>query len=309
MAKELADEPKEEQVAPSLGHPHVPNLQDPDSLSSYVRAINKYPMLEPEEEYTLAKSWCEKGDNEAARKIVQSHLRLVMKIASGYKGYGLPIQDLVAEGNIGILQALKRFDPNKGFRFSTYAMWWIKASIKDYIMKTWSLVKIGTTAAQKKLFFGLRSAKKRLKIDEEKGLSPDLIEKIAKDMGVSEAEVADMDKRLSGADYSLNSFVGDENESEWLDWLVDETQSHEMAYGEIEETKKRQEIFDEALVCLDQREHNILVSRRMTEPPKTLEDIAIQYGISRERVRQIEMKAFHKLQKHARDLAAKKMKL
>lgn len=277
-------------------------VSDADSLSNYIRNINKFPMLEPEEEYELARKWCEEGDNKAAGKIVQSHLRLVTKIAAGYKGYGLPLHDLISEGNIGVLQAMRRFDSKKGFRFSTYAMWWIKASIKDYIMKTWSLVKIGTTSAQKKLFFGLKAAKRRLQIDDGVGLGAEDIKKISAELGVSEEEVFDMDLRLSGSDYSLNSFVGDDNESEWQDWLVDEQTSHESHLVETDEQIKRQKILDDAFVCLDSREYGILRARRLTEPPKTLDDVSQEYGISRERVRQIEVKAFTKLQKHVRDI-------
>lgn len=278
------------------------HVSDADTLSNYIRNVNKFPMLEAEEEYELARKWSEEGDNASANKIVQSHLRLVTKIAAGYKGYGLPLHDLISEGNIGVLQALRRFDSKKGFRFSTYAMWWIKASIKDYIMKTWSLVKIGTTSAQKKLFFGLKSSKKRLGIADDVGLGSDEIKKISKELGVSEEEVFDMDMRLSGSDYSLNSFVGDDNESEWQDWLVDDELGHESRLADSDESVKRQKILDEAMECLDEREYSILKARRLTEPPKTLEDISSEYGISRERVRQIEVKAFSKLQKHVREV-------
>lgn len=292
---EVADAPKE------YAFDDV-RVSDADTLSNYIRNINKFPMLEPDEEYELARKWCEEGDNKAAQKIVQSHLRLVTKIASGYKGYGLPLHDLIAEGNIGVLQALRRFDSKKGFRFSTYAMWWIKASIKDYIMKSWSLVKIGTTSAQKKLFFGLKGAKKKLQISDDVGLGAEELKKISQDLGVSEEEVFDMDLRLSGSDYSLNSFVGDDNESEWQDWLVDDDTSHETHFVDSDEQIKRQKILDQAYECLDEREYVILKARRLTEPPKTLEDISQEYGISRERVRQIEVKAFSKLQKHVRDI-------
>lgn len=287
----------------------IPTLENTDSLSHYIREINKFPMLESQDEYELAKAWVEKADNQAAKKIVQSHLRLVTKIAAGYKGYGLPINDLIAEGNIGILQALRRFDPSKGFRFSTYAMWWIKASIKDYIMRTWSLVKIGTTAAQKKLFFGLKSTKKKLGLGDGVGLTPETAEKIAQELSVTKEEVMEMDKRLSGADYSLNVFVGEDNESEWQDWLTDEEMSHDQKLAEKDELDKRRQLFEKALDCLDEREHVILSARRLHEPPRTLDEISQDYNISRERVRQIEMRAFEKLQKHIRDQISKQIRL
>ncbi len=277
------------------------NNNDGGSLKIYLREIAEVPLLSREEEIALAKR-IKKGDAKARTHMIRANLRLVVKIAYDYSNIGLPIQDLISEGNIGILQAMRRFDSKKGFRFSTYAMWWIKASIKDYIMKTWSLVKIGTTSAQKKLFFGLKSAKKRLQIGEGVGLGAEDIKKISVELGVSEEEVFDMDLRLSGSDYSLNSFVGDDNESEWQDWLVDEKTSHESHLVETDEQIKRQKILDDAFVCLDTREYGILRARRLTEPPKTLDDISQEYGISRERVRQIEVKAFTKLQKHVRDV-------
>lgn len=297
---DLEEEQQEESA--SKEYAFEASVSDADTLSNYIRNVNKFPMLEADEEYELARKWCEEGDNASANKIVQSHLRLVTKIASGYKGYGLPLHDLISEGNIGILQALRRFDSSKGFRFSTYAMWWIKASIKDYIMKTWSLVKIGTTSAQKKLFFGLKSSKRKLGIADDVGLGADEIKRISLELGVSEDEVFDMDMRLSGSDYSLNSFVGDDNESEWQDWLVDDETGHESRLADSDEQVKRQKILDDAMECLDEREYTILKARRLTEPPKTLEDISLEYGISRERVRQIEVKAFSKLQRHVRDV-------
>lgn len=304
--KEETEEPSEEKEVLE-GVSLVPNIQNHDSLSLYIRDINKFPMLDPTEEFELAKNWIEKADNQSAKKIVQSHLRLVTKIAAGYKGYGLPINDLISEGNIGILQALRRFDPHKGFRFSTYAMWWIKASIKDYIMRTWSLVKIGTTAAQKKLFFGLKSSKKRLGIEEGVGLAPETAQRIADELKVTQDEVLEMDKRLSGVDYSLNAFVGDENDSEWQDWLTDDQVSQEEVILERDESQKRHKLLVEAMNALDKREHDILMARRITEPPKTLDEISQTYGISRERVRQIEMKAFEKLQKQVRDLGGQSL--
>lgn len=298
----------EGEAAESAPEAVIPLLEDPNTLSSYLRQINRFPMLDNEEEYELAQRWVDHGDNHAARKIVQSHLRLVAKIAGGYKGYGLPFHDLIAEGNLGILQALRKFDPKKGFRFSTYAMWWIRASMKDYIMKGWSLIKIGTTAAQKKLFFGLRGAKKKLGIPDDVGLTQETAIQIARQLDVHEDEVMEMDLRLSGSDYSLNAFVGDEHDSEWQDWIHDEEMNQETKLLEKDEMTKRQDLLNEAFHCLNERESEIFRARRLHEPPKTLEDVSVKHNISRERVRQIEMKAFEKLQKHVRDLVHIKTK-
>ncbi len=253
-------------------------------------------MLEKEEEYMLAKAWVEHGDRDAAHKLVTSHLRLVAKIAMGYRGYGLPVNELISEGNVGMMQAVKRFDPERGFRLATYAMWWIKASIQEYILRSWSLVKIGTTAAQKKLFFNLRRTKNQLKAFDE-NLHPDDITKIAKKLDVSEDDVVSMNQRMAGADHSLNAPLKVEGDGEWQDWLVDEEPDQETAYAEEEELDIRRELMAEAMKSLNEREQEILTERRLQDEPKTLEDLSQEYNISRERVRQIEVRAFEKLQK------------
>ncbi len=260
-------------------------------------------MLEPEEEYMLAKRWQDHEDSVAAHKMVTSHLRLVAKIAMGYRGYGLPLADLIAEGNVGMMQAVKRFDPERGFRLATYAMWWIRAAIQEYILHSWSLVKIGTTAAQKKLFFNLRRAKAQMKALEEGDLHPDTVAKISTKLGVSEEEVVNMNRRLAAPDHSLNAPLRVDGEGEWQDWLVDDTPSQETRFGDDEELKLRHGLLGTALTTLNERERHILEQRRLKEEPATLEDLSKEYGISRERVRQIEVRAFDKLQKAMRAAA------
>jgi len=275
-------------------------------LARYLAEIRRFPMLEPQEEYMLAKSWRDHGDVQSAHKLVTSHLRLVAKIAMGYRGYGLPVGELISEGNVGMMQAVKRFDPDKGFRLSTYAMWWIRASIQEYILRSWSLVKIGTTAAQKKLFFNLRRLRGQMKAIDGGQLTPDQVEKIATQLSVSKDEVITMDRRLAGSDSSLNAPVrGDEEGSgEWQDWLVDETPNQETRLVEGDEFDSRKALLTQAMSQLNERERDILAQRRLTEEPTTLEDLSARYGISRERVRQIEVRAFEKLQKAVRNAAA-----
>ncbi len=271
------------------------------SLSRYLQEIRKFPMLEPQEEYMLAKRWREHEDAEAAHKMVTSHLRLVAKIAMGYRGYGLPIGEVISEGNVGLMQAVKRFDPEKGFRLATYAMWWIRASIQEYILRSWSLVKMGTTAAQNKLFFNLRKVKGQIQAIEDGDLHPDQVTQIADRLGVTEAEVISMNRRLSGPDNSLNAPLRQDSEGgEWQDWLVDETADQETSLGERQELSVRQEMLAEAMQTLNEREMHILTERRLKDEPATLEDLSQEYGISRERVRQIEVRAFEKLQKAMR---------
>ena len=275
-------------------------------LARYLAEIRRFPMLEPQEEFMLAKAWRDRGDVEAAHKLVTSHLRLVAKIAMGYRGYGLPVGELIAEGNVGMMQAVKRFDPDKGFRLSTYAMWWIRASIQEYILRSWSLVKIGTTAAQKKLFFNLRRLRGQMKAIEGGQLSPEQVETIARQLDVPQDEVITMDRRLAAPDHSLNAPLrGDEEgSSEWQDWLVDETPNQEARLAEGDEYDSRKALLAAAMKDLNERERDILVQRRLTEEPTTLEDLSARYGISRERVRQIEVRAFEKLQKAVRAAAA-----
>jgi RNA polymerase sigma-32 factor len=267
-------------------------------LSRYLDEIRKFPMLEPDEEYMLAKSWQEHGDSEAAHKLVTSHLRLVARIAMGYRGYGLPIGEVISEGNVGLMQAVKRFDPDKGFRLATYAMWWIRASIQEYILRSWSLVKMGTTAAQKKLFFNLRRAKSQLQALEEGDLKPEQVKAIATKLGVSEEDVISMNRRLGG-DSSLNAPLRADAESggEWQDWLVDETPDQEEQLAENEELMRRREYLALALDTLNERERRIFEARRLAEEPLTLEDLSTEFGVSRERIRQIEVRAFEKVQK------------
>jgi RNA polymerase sigma-32 factor len=261
-------------------------------------------MLEPQEEYMLAKSWREHGDRDAAHRLVTSHLRLVAKIAMGYRGYGLPISEVISEGNVGLMQAVKRFEPDKGFRLATYAMWWIKAAIQEYILRSWSLVKLGTTANQKKLFFNLRKAKSRISALEEGDLRPDQVKLIAQRLGVTEQDVVDMDRRLGG-DVSLNSPIREEGDSgEWQDWLVDDTISQETRLAESEEADNRRKALGEALTVLDERERRIFEARRLADEPITLEELADEFGVSRERVRQIEVRAFEKVQKAVKRLVA-----
>ena len=267
-------------------------------LSRYLTEIRKFPMLAKDEEFMLAKRWTEHQDPEAAHRLVTSHLRLVAKIAMGYRGYGLPIGEVISEGNVGLMQAVKKFDPDKGFRLATYAMWWIRASIQEYILRSWSLVKMGTTAAQKKLFFNLRKAKSQISAFEEGDLHPEHLSQIATKLGVTEEEVTSMNRRLSGGDASLNAPMRADGESEWQDWLADDNAvSQETQLAESEEHTLRMELLQEAMQELNERERHILTQRRLIEDPLTLEELAGQYGVSRERVRQIEVRAFEKLQK------------
>ncbi len=267
------------------------------NLTRYLQEIRKFPMLTPEEEYALAKRWQETGDLEAAHKLVTSHLRLVAKIAMGYRGYGLPIGELISEGNVGMMQAVKRFDPERGFRLATYAMWWIRAAIQEYILHSWSLVKMGTTAAQKKLFFNLRRLKGEMQAIEDGDLKPEQVAKIAKDLDVPEQDVIQMNRRLASADHSLNAPVRVDGEGEWQDWLVDDSDNQETELAEREDMGQRKALLANALATLNERERHILIERRLKDEPTTLEDLSHQYGISRERVRQIEVRAFEKLQR------------
>jgi RNA polymerase sigma-32 factor len=282
--------------------PNLPVLSPDGNLSRYLQDIRKFPMLEKEEEFMLAKRWREHGDTEAAHMLVTSHLRLVAKIAMGYRGYGLPLGELISEGNVGMMQAIRRFDPDRGFRLATYAMWWIRASIQEYILRSWSLVKIGTTAAQKKLFFNLRKIKGQMKAIEEGDLAPEKVEHIAKQLDVSEADVISMNRRLAAPDGSLNAPIkADGDSGEWQDWLVDETPDQENRLADDEEFQQRHALLEEAMKGLNERERHILAKRRLAEDPTTLEDLSKHYGISRERVRQIEVRAFEKLQKAMRN--------
>ena len=275
----------------------MPALKAESGLSHYLDEIRRFPMLEPQEEYMLARRWREHGDREAAHKLVTSHLRLVAKIAMGYRGYGLPISEVVSEGNVGLMQAVKRFEPEKGFRLATYAMWWIKAAIQEYILRSWSLVKMGTTANQKKLFFNLRKAKSKISALDEGDLRPDQVQVIAKRLGVSEQEVVDMNRRLGG-DSSLNAPIRDDGDSgEWQDWLVDESPNQERILAEHEESDNRHQALTGALNVLNERERRIFEARRLSDEPVTLEELASEFGVSRERVRQIEVRAFEKVQK------------
>ena len=274
-------------------------------MSRYLQEIRKFPLLEPEQEYMLAKRWVEDQDATAAHQLVTSHLRLAAKIAMGYRGYGLPQAEVISEANVGLMQAVKRFDPEKGFRLATYAMWWIRASIQEYILRSWSLVKLGTTSAQKKLFFNLRKAKSRIGALEEGDLRPEHVEKIATDLGVSKDEVISMNRRLSGGDASLNATVGSDDDSsmQWQDWLEDEGADQAEDYAERDELEARRALLAEAMDVLNDRERDILTQRRLSDQPVTLEELSGQYDVSRERIRQIEVRAFEKLQKRMRDLA------
>ncbi|HEX2817151.1 MAG TPA: RNA polymerase sigma factor RpoH [Phenylobacterium sp.] len=275
------------------------SVMSPDGgLSRYLSEIRKFPMLAKDEEFMLAKRWQEHEDPDAAHRLVTSHLRLVAKIAMGYRGYGLPIGEVISEGNVGLMQAVKKFDPDKGFRLATYAMWWIRASIQEYILRSWSLVKMGTTAAQKKLFFNLRKAKSEISALQEGDMHPDQVSVIATKLGVLDSEVISMNRRLSGGDASLNSPMRADSESEWQDWLVDDkTPSQETVVADTQEKTLRMGLLEEAMTELTDRERHILTERRLKDEPTTLEDLAGQYGVSRERVRQIEVRAFEKLQK------------
>ena len=286
----------------------LPAPSPEQGLNRYLQEIRKFPLLEPEEEYMLAKSWVEREDSEAAHRLVTSHLRLAAKIAMGYRGYGLPQAEVISEANVGLMQAVKRFDPEKGFRLATYAMWWIRASIQEYVLRSWSLVKLGTTSAQKKLFFNLRKAKSRIGALEEGDLTPDHLAKIATDLNVTEAEVTSMNRRLSGGDASLNAVVGSEGEGtmQWQDWLEDEDADQAGDYEARDELEARRELLAEAMDVLNDREKDILTQRRLSDKTITLEDLSGQYDVSRERIRQIEVRAFEKLQKRMRDLAQEK---
>jgi len=275
----------------------VPSISSEGNLTRYLQEIRKFPMLEPEQEYMLAKRWKEHEDPQAAHKLVTSHLRLVAKIAMGYRGYGLPLSELISEGNVGMMQAVKRFDPDRGFRLATYAMWWIRASIQEYILHSWSLVKMGTTAAQKKLFFNLRKLKGQMQAIEEGDLSPEQVSKIATRLGVPEEEVVNMNRRLAAPDSSLNAAAMAESNMEWQDWLVDDTPNQEARLGDSQELGQRKHMLAQALKGLTERERHIIIERRLVDEPKTLGDLSAKYGISRERVRQIEVVAFNKLQK------------
>jgi RNA polymerase sigma-32 factor len=284
---------------------NLPAPSPETGLSRYLQQIRKFPMLEPEEEYMLAKRWVEEQDTEAAHKMVTSHLRLAAKIAMGYRGYGLPQAEVISEANVGLMQAVKRFDPEKGFRLATYAMWWIRASIQEYVLRSWSLVKLGTTGAQKKLFFNLRKAKARIGALEEGDLHPEKVTRIANDLGVTEAEVISMNRRLSGGDASLNATVGSEGEGsmQWQDWLEDESADQAGDYEASDELETRRALLSEAMTALNEREQDILTKRRLIDHPLTLEDLSSQYSVSRERIRQIEVRAFEKLQMRMQSLA------
>ncbi|MEX0808980.1 MAG: RNA polymerase sigma factor RpoH [Dongiaceae bacterium] len=282
---------------------NLPVLSADGNLSRYLSEIRKFPMLEPEQEYMLAKSWREHGDSDAAHQLVTSHLRLVAKIAMGYRGYGLPVSELISEGNVGMMQAVKRFDPERGFRLATYAMWWIRAAIQEYILHSWSLVKMGTTAAQKKLFFNLRRIKGRIQALEEGDMSPENVTKIATELKVPEQDVIDMNRRLSAPDHSLNAPIRIDGEGEWMDWLEDDSETQETELAEREELGMRNAMLSKAMNGLNPRERHILTERRLKDEPSTLEELSHVYGISRERVRQIEVRAFEKLQKSIRNMA------
>jgi len=276
---------------------NLPTISSQGGLSVYLEQIKKFPMLAAEEEYMLAKNWRTTGNIKAAEKLVTSHLRLVAKIAMGYKGYGLPVNEIISEGNIGLMQAVKKFEPEKGFRLATYAMWWIKASIQEYVLRSWSLVKIGTTTAQKKLFFNLKKIKNQIAPQSEGDLRPEHVSKIANKLDVKEDEVISMNRRLSGKEFSLNVQVGEDGD-EWQDWLVDKELDHELKFAHKEEMGQRKELLKNSIKILNDREREILYSRKLNDKPTTLEDLSKKYKISRERVRQIENKAFEKLQKH-----------
>ena len=276
---------------------NLPAITSEGSLSSYLTRIKKFPMLSAEEEYMLAKSWRDRGDLKSAQKLVTSHLRLVAKIAMGYRGYGLPVSELVSEGNIGLMQAVKKFDPERGFRLATYAMWWIKASIQEYILRSWSLVKIGTTTAQKKLFFNLKKLKNKLSANLVGDLNPEHVEEISKRLNVKKEEVISMNRRLHGKEKSLNDPIKDGDGTEWQDWLVDNNLDQELKLSQDQELNERKKLMDNSMSILNSREKEILIARRLSEDISTLEELSKKYKISRERIRQIETKAFEKLQK------------
>ena len=292
-------------MSKEINKTNLPILTPDGSFDSYLQKIRKFPMLDAAEEYILAKNWREKGDKKSAHKLVTSHLRLVAKIATGYRGYGLPMNELVSEGNIGLMTAVKKFDPEKGFRLATYAMWWIKASIQEYILRSWSLVKIGTTTAQKKLFFNLKKLKNQIAPKNEGDLKKDEVEKIANTLDVSEDEVISMNRRLSGKEQSLNAPIGEDGD-EWQDWVVDKEMDQELKIAHQEELDQRKDLLQDSIKILNDREKEILYARRLNENPSTLEDLSKKYKISRERIRQIENKAFEKLQKHMLNSAKSK---
>ena len=284
---------------------NLPAPSPEQGLNRYMQEIRKFPMLEPEQEYMLAKRWVDHEDTDAAHQMVTSHLRLAAKIAMGYRGYGLPTAEVISEANVGLMQAVKRFDPEKGFRLATYAMWWIRASIQEYVLRSWSMVKLGTTSAQKKLFFNLRKAKNRIGALEEGDLRPENVQRIAHDLGVTEDEVVSMNRRMSGGDASLNATVGSEGEGtmQWQDWLEDESADQAGDYEAKDELESRRELMAEAMDVLNEREKDILMQRRLMEKAVTLEELSGQYSVSRERIRQIEVRAFEKLQKKMQTLA------
>jgi RNA polymerase sigma-32 factor len=285
----------------------IPATGGEAGLNRYLAEIKKFPILSPEEEYMLAKRWTEHQDTDAAAKLVNSHLRLVAKIAMGYRGYGLPVSELISEGNIGLMQGVKKFEPDRGFRLATYAMWWIRASIQEFILRSWSLVKMGTTAAQKKLFFNLRRMKNQIEAFEDGDLKPEDVTRIATDLGVSEEDVVSMNRRMAmGGDTSLNVPLREEGEGQWQDWLVDTSPLQDERVAEAEESKVRHELLMEAMEALNEREKHILTERRLSEDPKTLEELSQVYDVSRERIRQIEVRAFEKLQKALMNLAGER---
>jgi RNA polymerase sigma-32 factor len=279
----------------------LPTVSSEGGLSRYLEEIRRFPMLSHEEEYMLARRWHEHDDIDAAHKLVTSHLRLVAKIAMGYRGYGLPVSELISEGNVGMMQAVKRFDPDRGFRLATYAMWWIRASIQEYILHSWSLVKMGTTAAQKKLFFNLRKLKGQLQAIDDGDLPDETVSEIARRLSVPEAEVVSMNRRMASADHSLNAPLKIDGDGEWIDWLVDKEDDQETRYAADEELEQRRAMLAEAMGALNDRERHIFTARRLAEDPQTLEQLSQVYGVSRERVRQIEVRAFEKVQKAIRD--------
>ncbi|HSF90950.1 MAG TPA: RNA polymerase sigma factor RpoH [Paracoccaceae bacterium] len=291
-----------------MSYANLPAPSPEQGLSRYMQEIRKFPMLEPEEEYMLAKAWVDHQDSESAHKMVTSHLRLAAKLAMGYRGYGLPTAEVISEANVGLMQAVKRFDPEKGFRLATYAMWWIRASIQEYILRSWSLVKMGTTSAQKKLFFNLRKAKTKIGALEEGDLRPENVARIATELNVTEEEVISMNRRLSGGDASLNAQIKTDGEgaAEWQDWLEDESADQAADYAEADEMSQRRELLIAAMGELNEREQHILTERRLKDNPQTLEELSQVYDVSRERIRQIEVRAFEKLQTKMRELAAEK---
>jgi RNA polymerase sigma-32 factor len=297
--------PPPAQGSRAMAQPNVPTVSSDANLGQYLQDIRKFPMLDADEEYMLAKRWREDGDVDAAHKLVTSHLRLVAKIAMGYRGYGLPMAELISEGNVGMMQAVKRFDPDRGFRLATYAMWWIRAAIQEYILHSWSMVKMGTTAAQKKLFFNLRKLKGQMQAIDDGDLDPDQVGEISQKLNVTENDVIAMNRRMGAPDHSLNAPLRNDGDGdgEWQDWLTDDAANQEATYADQEEMGKRRELLASAMQTLNQRERHILEERRLKEEPTTLEDLSQAYGVSRERVRQIEVRAFEKLQKAMRNAA------